>query len=520
MSVIAGDIILDPFHQHQFQKQQTQDLDRFLMPPPKGHYPQGSKELQRAVTNREVHLSLPHQDAMNWMNTAPRPVLKNQPQTRHSTTPRPKPREPPKMASQQIIAHSHGQPYNHTVQRKKKNQGTPLDGVGGRAIGNGGTYLSFQREPDYEHYSLFSSGDARIPRGTELQDILHGNHDYQYQEDEHGNTQVSARHFNPAPGSPARGNNQARKNNQARPKLRTSSRVDLPMEISQHSMEVNHEDYDEGTVTSVPLSDAISSKTRKRKNSCSSRSTDTLLTSCIDENNRSAVVVPTSRFQDVIGHQAVKLRLKELLLPLKLSPELYSTVFRGIRTLPASVLFHGPPGTGKTLLAQAVAGEAKAAFLSIGPSDILSKYVGESEAAVRSIFICAKEMARKTESKCAVVFFDEIDALGQSRVSSGDAPGATGTKMETGGTDGCSRKVLAELLIQLTKLNSFKTQEAAVGITPNLHQEGQGSFDQNSIDEEHLNDFEMEGQTEASIETVTDDRVCVLVLAATNREQE
>ena len=54
--------------------------------------------------------------------------------------------------------------------------------------------------------------------------------------------------------------------------------------------------------------------------------------------------------------------------------------------MPASILLHGPPGTGKTLLARAIAGEAEAAFLSVGPGDILSKFVGESEALVREVF--------------------------------------------------------------------------------------------------------------------------------------
>ncbi|ACI64120.1 predicted protein, partial [Thalassiosira pseudonana CCMP1335] len=72
------------------------------------------------------------------------------------------------------------------------------------------------------------------------------------------------------------------------------------------------------------------------------------------------------------------------------------------------ILLHGPPGCGKTKLAKAVAGEAQAAYLSVGPSDILSKYVGESEASVRGLFL--------EGDKCAVIFFDEIDALGRSRV--------------------------------------------------------------------------------------------------------
>ena len=120
----------------------------------------------------------------------------------------------------------------------------------------------------------------------------------------------------------------------------------------------------------------------------------------------------------------------------------------------------------KTQLAKAVAGEAHASFLSIGPSDILSKFVGESEASIRSVFMEAVRLARNnTESKCTVLFFDEIDALGQSRggsggsgTTSGKAPlAAVGSEQSGGGGGGgdtSSRRVLAELLIQLTKVNA------------------------------------------------------------------
>ena len=77
-----------------------------------------------------------------------------------------------------------------------------------------------------------------------------------------------------------------------------------------------------------------------------------------------------------------KLRLDEALLPLALPPDLADSVLTGIRAAPVSILLHGPPGCGKTKLAKAVAGEANAALLSVGPSDILSKFVGESEASI------------------------------------------------------------------------------------------------------------------------------------------
>jgi SpoVK/Ycf46/Vps4 family AAA+-type ATPase len=153
-----------------------------------------------------------------------------------------------------------------------------------------------------------------------------------------------------------------------------------------------------------------------------------------------------TRFSDIIGHGDVKIRIDELLLPLALPSSLVHSILKGVRALPASILLYGPPGCGKTQLARAIAGESQAAFLSIGPSDILSKFVGESEASLRVLFASATETARRTESRCAVLFFDEIDALGYSR---GDESG----KSIDG--DG-SRRILAELLIQLSNLSTLQ----------------------------------------------------------------
>jgi ATP-dependent 26S proteasome regulatory subunit len=204
-------------------------------------------------------------------------------------------------------------------------------------------------------------------------------------------------------------------------------------------------------------------------------------------------------FRDIIGHGQAKLRLDEALLPLALPPDIAASVLTGIRAAPASILLHGPPGCGKSKLAKAMAGEAQAVFLSIGPSDILSKFVGESEASVRGLFQKARRGAMKIESKCAVIFFDEIDALGRSRTD--DESG----KMSHAGGDNSARRVLAELLIQMTALND---NEIGIGNEVEVEEEYDGYCDDDG--------YSFSGRSTMT----TESKPRVIVVAATNRPED
>ena len=112
-------------------------------------------------------------------------------------------------------------------------------------------------------------------------------------------------------------------------------------------------------------------------------------------------------FQDVAGEDEEKEELREIVEFLR-QPDKYLAL--GAR-IPKGVLLVGPPGTGKTLLAKAVAGEADVAYLSISGSDFVEMYVGVGASRVRDLFEQAKKQAP------AIVFIDEIDAVGRQRGS-------------------------------------------------------------------------------------------------------
>jgi cell division protease FtsH len=116
-----------------------------------------------------------------------------------------------------------------------------------------------------------------------------------------------------------------------------------------------------------------------------------------------------TRFDDVAGVDEAKAELQEVVSFLK-DPKRYGRL--GAR-MPKGVLLVGPPGTGKTLLAKAVAGEAGVPFFSISGSEFVEMFVGVGAARVRDLFEQARQKAP------AIIFIDELDALGRARAAGG-----------------------------------------------------------------------------------------------------
>jgi transitional endoplasmic reticulum ATPase len=143
---------------------------------------------------------------------------------------------------------------------------------------------------------------------------------------------------------------------------------------------------------------------------------------------------PTTKWDDIGGLDDAKQELKEAVeWPLQ-----NSVAFErlGIKP-PTGVLLYGPPGTGKTMLAKAVANESKANFILVNGPELMSKWVGESEKAVRKIF----EKARQTSP--SIIFFDEIDSMVPKRGAFQDSSGV-------------SEKVVNQLLTEMNGLKEMK----------------------------------------------------------------
>ncbi len=124
------------------------------------------------------------------------------------------------------------------------------------------------------------------------------------------------------------------------------------------------------------------------------------------------VEVPNVHWADIGGLENAKQELKEAVeWPLQ-KPDAFKRL--GVKP-PKGILLYGPPGTGKTMLAKAVATESQANFISIKGPELLSKWVGESEKAVREVFKKARQTAP------TIVFFDEVDSIAPRRGMSSDS---------------------------------------------------------------------------------------------------
>lgn len=146
------------------------------------------------------------------------------------------------------------------------------------------------------------------------------------------------------------------------------------------------------------------------------------------------VQVPNVKWSDIGGLEKVKQELKETVQ----FPIDHAEKFLAFGMSPSKgVLFYGPPGCGKTLLAKAIASECKANFISVKGPELITMWVGESEANVREIFDKARAAAP------CVIFFDELDSIAKSR-SSGS------------GDSGAMDRVINQMLSEMDGMNSKK----------------------------------------------------------------
>lgn len=149
---------------------------------------------------------------------------------------------------------------------------------------------------------------------------------------------------------------------------------------------------------------------------------------------------PNVQWSDIAGLESAKDALKEaVILPVK-----FPHLFTGKRKPISGILLYGPPGTGKSYLAKAVATEANSTFFSVSSSDLVSKWMGESERLVKQLFTMAREQ------KPSIIFIDEVDAL-------------CGPRGE--GESEASRRIKTELLVQMNGVGNDSSGVLVLGAT-------------------------------------------------------
>jgi len=149
---------------------------------------------------------------------------------------------------------------------------------------------------------------------------------------------------------------------------------------------------------------------------------------------------PNVKWTDVAGLEQAKSSLQEaVILPTK-----FPQLFTGERKPWRGILLYGPPGTGKSYLAKACATEAEGTFFSISSSDLVSKWLGESERLVKQLFKLARE------NKPAIIFIDEIDSLCGSRSE---------------GENETSRRIKTEFLVQMQGVGNDNDGILVLGAT-------------------------------------------------------